>query len=91
MYRETQSIQSIIHNKLSAHRHPFSKGFLQVIDMLLRSCIAWSEQRCVYLFILVLLVLKHFLWRVALVILNDYDAAMIPNSESMLCLLLVIV
>jgi hypothetical protein len=59
--------------------------------MLLRSCPAWSEQRCVYLFILVLLVLKRFLWRVALVILNDYDAAMILNGRSMLCLLLVIV
>jgi hypothetical protein len=91
MYRETQSKKSIIHNKLSAHCHPFSKGFLQVIDMLLRSCLAWSEQHRVYLFIFVLLILKRFLWRVALVILNDYDAAMILNSKSMLCLLLVIV
>jgi hypothetical protein len=59
--------------------------------MLLRSCPAWLEQCRVYLFILVLLVLKRFLWRVALVILNDCDAAMILNSKSMFCLLLVIV
>jgi hypothetical protein len=59
--------------------------------MLLRSCPAWLEQRGVYLFILVLLVLKRFLWRVALVILNDYDVVMILSNKSMLCLLLIIV
>jgi hypothetical protein len=59
--------------------------------MLLRSCSAWSEQRCFYLFIIVFLVLKHFLLRATLVILNDYDAALVLNSKSMFCLLLVTV
>jgi hypothetical protein len=27
MYHEIQSNQSIIHNKLSAHRHPFPRAF----------------------------------------------------------------
>jgi hypothetical protein len=27
MYREIQSIESIIHNKLSTHRHPFPRDF----------------------------------------------------------------
>jgi hypothetical protein len=52
--------ESNIHNKLSAHRYPFFQGFLQVIGMLLRSCSAWSEQRRVYLFIFVFVVLKRY-------------------------------
>jgi hypothetical protein len=70
-------------------------GIIQVgsttIDMLLRSCSAWSEQRCIYLFIFVFLVLKRFWWRVILVILNDYDAALVLNSKSIFFLLFVIV
>jgi hypothetical protein len=34
---------------------------------------------------------ERFLWRVTLVILNDYDAALVLNSKSIFCLLFVIV
>jgi hypothetical protein len=40
---------------------------------------------------LVFLVLKCFWWRVTLVILNDFYAALVLNSKSMSCLLFVIV
>jgi hypothetical protein len=73
------------------NRHPFSQGFLQVTDMLLRSCSAWSGQHRIYLLIFVFLVMKRCWWRVTLVILNNYDTALVLNNISMLCLLFVIV
>jgi hypothetical protein len=91
MYREIQSEkESIIHNKLSVHRHPFPRAFLgnhhaaPIMFRMVGAALLLNVYHCVSR-------TEAFLMATTLVILNDYDAALVLNSKSMLCLLFVIV